>query len=132
MNNLVRGGILGGLIAVVLNVVIYFVTTSIGGVPLTIVDSAFSEVPLPAVIILTVAGTIGAVILLWILQRVSSRPIDLFLWIALIVGLLSFIPTWLATESRGAFMGLGLMHVAAAFGIVWGLLYSLRDSDLAQ
>ena len=129
MKGIVRGGVIGTLIALVLNVIIYFVTSATN-VPLSIVgNSNFDTVPLIAVILLTIVPSIGAALFLWALDKFTAKPVEIFLWIALILGLLSLLPTFFATETRGAFIGLGLMHVAAAMGIVWGLLYSLRGSD---
>ncbi len=132
MNNLVRGGIIGAVVAVILNIVIYIATSSMG-LTLSVVGSRLGDaVTLGPIVILTLVSAVGAVVVLWALDKFTATPIDWFLRIALVLGVLSLIPVFLQTETRGAFIGLGLTHVAAALGIVWGILYALRGDASAQ
>lgn len=130
MNNIIRGGLIGTAIATVLNSLIYFIMSALG-VTLDLVNGPYDEATLGPVIFLTLLASIGAVVVLWLLDKFTDRPIEFFLWIALVVGLLSFIPTYMKTETRTAFVGLGLLHVGAVIGLVWGLLHTLRgETDI--
>lgn len=132
MQSIIKGGLIGTAVALILNIILFF-AASAGGITIGLGEgSTFPEVPLFAVVLLTVVGGLGAIITLLILQRVTAKPVDVFLLIALVVGLLSMIPPYFSTETRGAFVVLGLMHVAAAFGIIWGILYGLRGSNAGK
>ncbi len=131
MNGLIRGGIIGAIVAVILNVIVYLATSSLG-LTLNVTNEDIGIVTLAPIIIFTLLGAIGAVVVLWLLDRFTASPIDIFLWIALILGIVSLVPVFLQTETRGAFIGLGLTHVAAALGIVWGILYGLRGDESAR
>ena len=80
---------------------------------------------------LTVIGTIGATIVYAIMRAFLARPQKPFIWIAVIVFLLSLIPDYLIIgQTTGPFAGgnvpsaltLMLMHLAAAIIIVASLV----------
>lgn len=83
------------------------------------------------VTMLTVAGVLGAFIVYAILRAFLYKPNTAFIWISVIVLLISFIPDYkIIGDTTGMFAGgtvasaltLALMHVAAAFIIVWSLI----------
>ena len=127
MNDLVRGGLIAAVLSLVFNVIIFLVGSS-QGISWAVSNGLSPTVTLMPVILLTLVATVAAVILFAILQRMSDRPIEIFLWIALIIGLLSLIPVYTGTSSRSTLIALGLMHVGAALGITWGLLYAMRHT----
>lgn len=131
MSSLIRGGIIAAILSLIINIVIYLVGTN-QGVSWALINAPRPSVSLIMVIIATLVATIGAVALMWLLQRMSSRPTEIFLWIALIFGLLSLIPVYVSTQSRASLIALGLLHVGAALGIVWGLLYGMRDEVIVS
>ena len=83
------------------------------------------------VVMLTAIGTIAATIVYAILRAFMARPQKTFIWLSVIVLLVSFIPDYLIIgNTTGPFAGgtlpsaltLMLMHVAAAIIIVWSLV----------
>jgi hypothetical protein len=92
---------------------------------------------------LTAIGTIGATIVYAILRAFMARPNKAFIWLSVIVLLISLIPDYLIIGSTtGPFAGatlpsaltLMLMHVAAALIIVWSLVkvWGARNVIAAQ
>jgi hypothetical protein len=85
---------------------------------------------IPTVTALTVIGTIGAIIVYAIMRAFMVRPNMSFIWIAVVVLIISFIPDYLIIgKTSGPFAGgtvesalvLALMHVVAAVIIVYAL-----------
>ena len=71
-----------------------------------------------------VAGAVGAVIIFAVISRFTRRPIHVFLGVAAVGLLLSFLPIALAGATRSSAGTLALMHVVAAATNV-GLLLAL-------
>jgi hypothetical protein len=85
----------------------------------------------PTVTMLTVIGAIGAVIVYAVLRMFLQKPNTPFIWVSVIVLLVSFIPDYMIIgQTTGPFAGgtlpnalvLMLMHVVAAIIIVWSLV----------
>jgi hypothetical protein len=80
---------------------------------------------------LTVLGALGTIVLYAIMRAFMSRPNVPFIWISVVVLLLSFIPDYLVIGvTTGLFAGgtvatastLALMHIVSAIIIVWALV----------
>ena len=127
MNTIIRGGLIGAVIALVLNLALFYVMSALDVTLNLVNDPPYPVVTVLPVVVLTLLAAIGATAILWLLDRFTNRPILIFLWVALVVGLLSFIPSFLKTATRPAFIGLGLLHVGAAIGIIWGILFSSQS-----
>ena len=90
--DLLKNGLLAGIIAGTLNVVIYFIAKQMswvsnsvllpGGKPLTLLPIIFSSV-IPSIL---------AAVTLFALDRMSDNPISIFTIIGIVILLLSFIP----------------------------------------
>lgn len=125
--NIRNGTILALLIALVLNIIVFFIGRNILNVPFTVTENP-GIVTIVPIIIMTAITTIGAGIVLWLLQRATPNFVRIFLWLAAILGLLSLIPVYAAALGRPSFFSLGLMHVITAASAVYGLLY-FSDCD---
>ncbi|MCH8331297.1 MAG: hypothetical protein IH946_07930 [Bacteroidetes bacterium] len=117
-------GLIALLVASIGSVIFFFITKSLFDIPYIIPlggpDGPLGLLPIPAIFILSGAGTIGATILLAILGKFVSRPFRMFWIISFIVFLLSFIlPVTLPdTVAMRTVIGLGAMHVIGLVLIV--------------
>ena len=119
----VRSGTLLALVlALVLNLAIFFIGRTTLDVPFT-VNLGSGTVTTSQLIITTIITTLGAGVTFWLLQRFVSNSIVGFLWLASILALLSIIFVYAQAIGRPSFFSLGLMHVVSAASIVYGLLY---------
>jgi hypothetical protein len=71
-----------------------------------------------------VAGAVGAVVIFAVISRFTRRPIRVFLGVAAVGLLVSFLPIALAGATGSSAAALALMHVVAAATNV-GLLATL-------
>ncbi len=133
MRSLLKGAIIASILALSINGVIFLVASSSYfndslGVSWE-VGPPVGTVTLGTVLIATLVSVLGATFLLFLLKSFTKRPVNWFLWIALIVGMLSMIGPYQSAANRASIVALGLLHVGAAIGIVWGFLYSLRGDN---
>ena len=117
-----NGTFLAIVVALILNLLVYFVGRSLLDVPFTVAQDP-SVVTLMPIIIVTIITTIGAGLVAWLLQRTTDNFVRIFLWLAAILALLSLIPVYSMAIGRPSFFSLGLMHVITAASAVYGLLY---------
>lgn len=84
-----------------------------------------------AVSLFTILGTVGATIVYAIMRAMMKNPNKAFIWVAVIVFILSCIPDYLIIgKTSGPFAGgtfpealvLMVMHLAAAIIITWSLV----------
>lgn len=89
-------GIVATLAAILGNVAVFYLAALIQGGPLLGPDptgaAALAPVPLPVPVVLTAIGIIGATIVFALIKRFSRQPARLFLIVALVVLLLSYLP----------------------------------------
>ncbi|MBC8160549.1 MAG: hypothetical protein H7Z42_04945, partial [Roseiflexaceae bacterium] len=122
-----RATLLGALVAVVVNVILWALMQFVFNLNLHIQAGGPGTpmVPLPVVpvIVLTVVPALVAGGLFWLLARFTARAPLIFLIIALLVLVLSFAPGFLAFpgETVNA-LGLNVLHIGAAVPIVWALI----------
>ena len=97
----------------------------------TIPAMPLASLALLPVVSLTIIGVIGATIVYAIMRAFLARPQTPFIWVSIVVLLLSLIPDYLIIGmTTGHFAGatfasastLMLMHVAAAIITVWALV----------
>lgn len=112
--------------SVIANLIILFVLGPVVNSP----DMPLHALAVGPVAGLTIGGVIGATIVYALIRAFLSRPNKLFLYVSVVVLLLSFIPDiMIIGQTTGPFAGgtvgsalvLALMHVAAAAIIVWSL-----------
>lgn len=116
------GTFLALILALVLNLVVFFIGRTALSVPFT-VNLGGGIVTVTHLILTTIITTIGAGLILWILQRSIGNFVEIFLWLAGILALLSLIFVYAQAIGRPSFFSLGLMHIISVGSIVYGLLY---------
>lgn len=125
---LVPAAFIGGGIAAVVNLLIFFILPPVlGAAPIMVQmgppgpDTPFAELPAFAVVAASLIPAFMAAGLLWLLGRFTARPFSTFRIIAVVGLLLSFGPLFTAPMPTGTVISLGLMHVVAAVAIVYTL-----------
>ncbi len=123
-------GLVAAASASIANLVYFWVTKSVFGIPYIIPRGGpggpLTAMPAALIIVFNVVPAIGATILLAILGKFVSRPFRVFWIISVAVFILSFmlpltLPSAVATSTK---IGLSLMHIIAAAVIV-GVLSTL-------
>lgn len=125
LRRLPQATIIGAVIGVVINLVIYYGAARAAGLEFRApVPPTNEPMPLPviAVITATVVPAIGAALVLALLSRFTARPLRIFLICAAVVLVISFAGPFTLPVSLLEQMVLNLMHVVAAGAIVWALL----------
>src|SRR6478752_5089956 len=89
-------GLLAIIVAEIVNVILATGAVSLLSVPHTM------QLQLPIYSSFTVIGSLGAVLVFALVNRLSSRPIQLYRIIATIVLVISFIPDFLLLSAPGA------------------------------
>ncbi len=125
-------GLAGGVIAAVINAIIYFAAQSMNGGPL-ILQTLQAPTPQPltlfAVLLFSVMPGLLAGIVYWALARFTRAPVRWFLILAVIVFGLFTVPPLVAASGAVTVWALQLLHLGAAVPIVWTILkWSRADS----
>lgn len=110
---IVRRGITAIVVAVVANVLVLTAVLQTGAVP------RFQPLNYTAVVFLTTTGLLGATVVYWLLVQWKPAPDRLFVWIAGIILLVSFVPDLglLTVDPQATIPGIAVlmaMHVIAA------------------
>lgn len=126
-----NGTLLALAVALILNLLVYFIGRVLLSVPFTVAQDP-NVVTLVPIIVATIVTTAGAGLVAWLLQRVSSNFVQIFLWVAAILALLSLIPVYTMAIGRPSFFSLGLMHVITVGSAVYGLLYFSSCDDCEE
>ena len=117
-----RAGLTAGVIAALINAVIYFVTRAILGGPLR-VDTPFSEsVDLIPIILFSIVPALVAGVLYWLLDRFLRNPNPAFLIIAAVVFVVFAINPITAALSPVTGWALEIMHGVVAVPTIIALL----------
>jgi hypothetical protein len=121
---------LGGVIAAVLNLIVYFVLPPLLGVTLRIPDfaapGAFMPLPFFMVAIASIVPAFVGAAVLWLLARFTSRPITIFRVLAAVVTVASVggpLNLGLATNEA---IPLAIMHIIAGTVITYFLTTRAR------
>lgn len=126
-----NGTLLAVAIALLLNVLVFLIGRFGFNVTPSVAQDP-SPVSLIAVILITLITTISAGLIFWLLQRSSASFVQIFLWLAAIVALLSLYPVYTLAIGQASFFSLGLMHVFTAASAVYGLLYFSRCENCEE
>ncbi len=122
-------GLTGGVIAAVINALLYFAAQSVNGGPLLVqTPQALTPqpLPLPAVLLFSIAPGLIAGAIFWVLARFIRNPARWFSILAGIVFVLFFFGPLGAASGAVAVWALELMHLGAAAPIVWAVLRGRR------
>ena len=123
--NALVAGLIGGVIAAIVNVILYFVFQAINGGPLLVTRPGMAgpdALPLVAVLLLSLVPGLVAGIIYWVLARFTARPDRWFLIVAALVFIAFFFGPLGAASGIVTILALELMHVGAAVPIVMSLL----------
>ncbi len=133
-NDIFKGTILAVVLAVVLNLIIYVVGNSLGVSFLTQPPGAanWQTVNGGMVVGASVVTAVAAGIGLWLLARFSNNLLNLFMWLAGILALLSLIMPYTMTRDTATFAALGLMHVGSGLAIVFALVNYFQHSQTCR
>jgi hypothetical protein len=119
----------GAGIGIVLNLIVFFVAPSVIGVPLNIPTPPTNEIgPLPfiAVMMATLIGTLGGVLVLAALGRFTPRPFTIFFVVSAVFLVVSFGGPLGLPVAAGIQWTLNVMHIIAGAGIVGALALMAR------
>ncbi len=118
IRNALTAGLVGGVIATLVNVIIYYIFQNLNGGPL-IVQGA--PLLLVAVLLSSLIPGLAASGIYWALARFTSKPARWFSILAVVF--LVFSAFGPLTQSSGLELwALELMHVGAAVPITWAIL----------
>jgi len=123
--SLARGSLLATLLAVILNVVIFFVANAVA--PNSQYFDSLVDLQLISSLFYSVGAIMVAAAILWLFSRFSETPGNTFLWLLLIVFLLSLILPYTQAINSWTFAAWGLMHVVVAWSIGYGLILFERS-----
>lgn len=112
-------GLVGGVIAAVINVIIYFAAQGVNGGPLIVQTQPLSLV---AVLLFSVAPGLVAGVIYWVLARLTRAPARWFLILSGLVFVLFLFGPLGAASGTVTIWALELMHVGTAVPIVGAIL----------
>ncbi len=114
-------GILAAGLAVLLNVVLFWVGGLIGAFPTTyIIPQSGTPLPVQAVIMASLIGVIGGVVTFALLGLFTKHPARIYAIVGIIVLVLSFVtPFTLPDPPMLMVVFLQLMHIVAAAVAIW-------------
>lgn len=122
---LLWAGPLAALAAAVANAVVYFVAYGLGAMPQDFVIEGSGPITLAPVVVSSLIGAVGAVLVFVIVALLAQRPIRTFRIVAAVVLVLSFAtPLTIPGAPLSMVLALEFMHVVAAVVIV-GILTTL-------
>ncbi len=105
--------------AIVLNVLFYLLVTTISGQSLVLPPPMNSQLPLLPIIMASLIGIIGAMVVLLLINRFVNNAVRVYTIVAIIVLLLSLISPLTAPTDAFSRIMLAAMHVIAAIPAIW-------------
>ncbi len=118
----IRAGLTAGVIAALINAVIYFITRAILGGPLAVDTPFTNSVGLIPIILFSVVAALVAGALYWLLDRFLANPNPAFLVIAAVVFIVFAINPITAALSPVTGWALEIMHGVVAVPTIMALL----------
>jgi Family of unknown function (DUF6069) len=125
----VLAGLIGGAIAAVINVILFFAGQALNGGPMAVTppgQAGQAPLPLVMVIIMSILPGIIAGALYGILLRFTARAKLIFFVIAAIVFIFEFFAAITAGSTLTTIVVLELMHVIVAGLVIWRILGAAR------
>ena len=126
----VQAGLIGGVMAAVLNLILLFIGQAVNGGPLLVTppgQSVVQGVPWFMVILMSLLPGVVAGVLYGILNRFTPRPTPIFLVIAAIVFVFMFFNPLSAAQGTTTILILEIMHVVVAGFVIWRILGVARN-----
>ena len=122
-------GPLAALAAAVANAAVYFVAYGLGAMPQDFVIEGSGPITLAPVVVSSVIGAVGAVVVFAIVALLARHPIRTFRIVATVALVLSFAtPFTIPGAPLSMILALEFMHVVAAVVIV-GILTTLARAE---
>jgi hypothetical protein len=118
----VQAGLIGGAIAAVINLILYFLGNAVNGGPMLVKPpgiNTIAAVPWFMVIIQSILPGVIAGVLYGVLARFTARATTVFLVIAAIIFILFFLNPLLAAQNVTTIVVLEIMHVIVAGFVIW-------------
>jgi hypothetical protein len=114
-----RAGVIGGVVGTVINVVLYYLGAAFGWFPESVILPTGGPLQVSNVLIISVAGTIGAIIVYALLNRFVNDPNRWFAIIVIVVlALMAFSPFSIPGAPMGMIVMLEIMHLVLG-GALW-------------
>ncbi|UOY92429.1 DUF6069 family protein [Ectobacillus sp. JY-23] len=108
-------------VAVVINTLVYWIATTLGAFPDDlIIEMAKAPMTLPPVIVSTIVGMLGGILVFWVFSFIFRRTfVKVFRIVAVIVLLLSFVTPFSVPDATVAFIiALNVMHIVAGILVI--------------
>jgi Family of unknown function (DUF6069) len=121
----VQAGLIGGLVAAVINLILLFIGQGVNGGPLLVTppgQSGVQGVPWFMAIVMSILPGVIAGVLYGILSRFTARPTPIFLVIAAVVFIFMFFNPISSAQGTTAILFLEIMHVVVAGFVIWRIL----------
>jgi hypothetical protein len=120
---------LGALVAVVVNLIIYYVGRGLFAIPFLVLQPG-SNTPAPLnpimIVVTCVIPAIGAAIFFWLLKRFASSPLRIFQIVSIVLALLSMASPLTMPVALSTRLALALMHIVAGAAIVGAFTWMAR------
>lgn len=130
---LLQAGAIAAVAASVANVLVYFIVPSLFDfsleIPLMGPGSEIERLPVFMVILSTVVGTIGAVLIFATLNRYTARPVTIFRVVAVIFLLVSFGPPFSLPVATSIQLTLATMHLITATVVTYMLTIWAQEAS---
>ena len=123
-----RAGALAGVLALVVNVALYYVAVAGGFWDFSIQSPAGGPITVAPVAIFSLAPAIVGALLAWVLVRFVPAGLAVFQVVALVVFVAFLFPPFQLGAPTGMVWTLQLMHVVVAVPTVVGVLRAVRGA----
>lgn len=126
----VQAGLIGGVIAAIINLILYVLGNAINGGPMLVKPpgiTTIQAVPWFMVIVQSILPGVIAGALYGLLARFTARPSTIFLVIAAIIFILFFLNPLMAAQNITTIIVLEIMHVVVAALVIWRILGAARN-----
>lgn len=122
IQNLLKIGLLAGLIAALLNLAIFYISKFIGSISNNYLLPGGNPLSIASVVLSTLLSGLVASLVLFVLSKFTKNPIKIFSIIGFIFLLLSMAgPFGTPNLPIGMRVTLSLMHIVAGIIIIYGL-----------
>lgn len=118
----IQTGLMAGVVAAVINAVLYLITSAMGFFPSSVITPAGQPFSLIPVIAMSLLPSVVAGIVYALIARFAQNPNRIFLWVAAAVFVFMFFsPFSLKGAPTGMIVTLEIMHVVVAGLVVYFL-----------
>lgn len=115
LGRILQAGLMAGVVAAVVNVVIFLIGSAMGFFPSSVITPAGQPLSLAPVIMMSLIPSIVAGGVYALIARFARNPSQIFLWVAAAVFVLMFFgPFSIKGATTGMIVSLEIMHVVVA------------------